>query len=194
MKKAIHKSLVMTYSFVQIMRGDSQIIDEITPNAEVDSILSIDFERLMNEGYFNYIFDVDNTIVSACQTTFKEEVFRLFEYLKACGCNICLVSNNSKIIVSKVARKLDVPFVSHAGKPFAEAYERALEKVNGDIDNSVFIGDQMITDIVGANRIGLYTILTGPIEDASILVYLTTMPQKIIKRRYDKVKRLTLHP
>ena len=53
----------------------------------------------------------------------------------------------------------------------------------------------MITDIAGANRIGLYTILTGPInKNSSALVYLTTIPQSIIKKRYDKIKRLALKP
>ena len=194
MKRMVHKSLVMTYSFVQIMRGENQMIEDITPCEEAESILTIDFELLMQKGYFNYIFDIDNTIVPACSADLEEEVFRLFDYLKSLGCHICLVSNNPEIIVGRVARKLDVPFIPHAGKPFVDAYENALSIIGGTKDNTVFIGDQMITDIVGANKVGLYTILAGPInKNASLLVYLTTIPQTIIKKRYDQVKKLTLH-
>lgn len=195
MKRMVHKSIVVTYSFLQIMRGENQMIEDITPCEEVENILSIDFDKLIMKGYFNYIFDIDNTVVPACSAKISEEVCRLFSYLKALDCNICLVSNNPEIIVGRVAKKLDVPFISHASKPFAKAYKQALTIIDGNKDNTAFIGDQMITDIAGANRIGLYTILTGPInKNSSALVYLTTIPQSIIKKRYDKIKRLALKP
>ena len=79
--------------------------------------------------------------------------------------NICVVSNNSEERVNPVTKELNVSGIANAQKPKKEAYDKVLKALYATKNDTVMIGDQMLTDIVGGNRYGLYTILVEPFEN-----------------------------
>lgn len=80
------------------------------------------------------------------------------------GFQICFLSNNNTKRVAPFAEALDAKFICNAGKPFRRGYERAGDILQVDREKILFIGDQVLTDIIGANRMGYYSILVGPVS------------------------------
>lgn len=150
------------------------------PTAEVKDIDAIDFKSLYNEGYENIILDVDNTIVPWNDHTATPDLREKIEAIKDIGFNICLLSNNnSKLRVETLARDLGILAVPEGIKPFSRGFKYALEKLEGDIDNTVVIGDQIFTDVLGGNIMGMTTILVQPISKNE---FLTTKFMRFLER------------
>lgn len=159
------KNKEMLKVFFRVMRNDNDYINLIIPNSYVKDVYSINYEDLYQRGYHNIIFDVDNTLLPVNDINVPESLVELFEYLKNTGFSICIVSNNSEDRVKSPANKLDVLYLSKANKPNKEAFDRALDILETGSDDTIMVGDQMLSDIKGANEYGLYTILVDPLED-----------------------------
>lgn len=159
------KNKEMLKVFFRVMRSDNDYINLIIPNSYVKDVYSINYEDLYQRGYHNIIFDVDNTLLPVNDINVPESLVELFEYLKNTGFSICIVSNNSEDRVKSPANKLDVLYLSKANKPNKEAFDRALDILETGSDDTIMVGDQMLSDIKGANEYGLYTILVDPLED-----------------------------
>ncbi len=128
------------------------------PDVYVDSSYGIDYESLYADGYRGLIFDIDNTLVTHGASA-DERAVALFDRLKDIGFSCCLISNNDEERVDRFNRSVHVFAVCDAHKPSPEAYGRAMELMGTDRDSTVFIGDQFFTDIFGANRAGIPSIL-----------------------------------
>ena len=159
------KNKEMLKVFFKVIRNDNNYINLVIPNSYVKDIYSINYEDLYQRGYHNIIFDVDNTLLPVNDIAVPETLIELFEYLKNTGFSICIVSNNSEDRVKSPANKLDVLYLSKANKPNKEAFDRALDILETGSDDTIMVGDQMLSDIKGANEYGLYTILVDPLED-----------------------------
>lgn len=160
-----NKNTEMLKVFFGVMRNDNNYINLVIPNCYVKDVYSINYEDLYQRGYHNIIFDVDNTLLPVNDTNVPESLIELFECLKNGGFNICVVSNNEEERVKYPADKLGVLYISKANKPNKEAFDRALDILESGSDNTIMVGDQMLSDIKGANEYGLYTILVDPLED-----------------------------
>lgn len=128
------------------------------PNEYVESVSDIDYRVLYAKGYRALIFDIDNTLVphgGEC----TPQVESLFECLHKMGFATLLLSNNSVRRVESFAAKLDTLWIADAGKPCPEAFTRALRMLNVQASAAVVIGDTTFTDIAGANRAGIPSIL-----------------------------------
>ena len=108
--------------------------------------------------------------------------------LKQNGIKICILSNTNKIEkVKKVASKLDIPYISFAKKPFKKGFKKAVELLNLSSENIAVAGDQIMTDILGGNRMKMYTILTKPLDKKDILITRVKRPlENIIIKMYLK--------
>ena len=62
------------------------------------------------------------------------------------------------------AQKLDIPCIGHAGKPKRGGFFRAMERIGVTPDQTVMVGDQIFTDVLGANRSGVTPLLVKPIR------------------------------
>lgn len=149
------------------------------PDYYVDSTFIIDFEKLYKEGYRGLLFDIDNTLVKHGADA-DDKVKELFKRLKIMGFQICLMSNNKLERVERFNKEVQVEFVYKAGKPFKKNYLKAMDKINADKSNTVFIGDQLFTDIWGAKRIGIRNYLVKPIDPKEEI-------QIVIKRFFEKI-------
>ncbi len=149
------------------------------PDRYVASTYVIDFEQLYSEGYRGLIFDIDNTLVPHGAPADKRAV-ALFERLKKIGFCCCLISNNQEPRVKMFNQDIQVDYVYDAHKPSTKNYIKAMEIMGTDRSNSLFIGDQLFTDVWGAKRAGIRNILVKPIHPKEEI-------QIVLKRYLEKI-------
>jgi len=155
------------------------MFDRFYPDEYVDSTYVIDFEKLFNEGYRGVLFDIDNTLVPHGAKADKK-VLELFARLKKLGMASCLISNNKLERVRSFHDDVQVTYIEKANKPSSKNYIRAMELIGTNVDNTIFVGDQLFTDIYGAKRTGLRNILVKPINAKEEI-------QIVIKRYFEKI-------
>ena len=127
------------------------------------SIYQIDFGRLWRLGYRFILTDLDNTLAEWNAPAPPQLAAWLAE-LRGRGFAVCIVSNNGRERVSAFAGPLGLPAVWKAGKPRRRAYREALKQIGGQASQTVMIGDQVFTDILGGNRLGMHTVLVRPLH------------------------------
>ena len=165
------------------------MFDKFFPDRYVASTYVIDFERLYKEGVRGLIFDIDNTLVPHGAPA-DERAKALFERLKSIGFQCCLISNNQKPRVEMFNKDIQVDYVYNAHKPSTRNYIRAMEIMGTDRESTVFIGDQLFTDVWGANRAGIYSILVKQIaKHEEIQIVLKRKLEKIVLHGYCKQKQ-----
>ena len=169
------------------------MLETFYPDRYVDSAYSIPYRELYSQGYRGIIFDVDNTLVphgAPADAASKE----LFEELRAIGFSHCILSNNKEPRVAPFAGEVKSPYIYKGGKPKTAGYKRAMKLMGTDCSNTLFIGDQLFTDVWGANRTGLFSILVRPInpkEEIQIVLkrYLQAVVLLFYKKRLKKMGR-----
>ena len=187
-----NKNIQMIKSFLKVMNGDKEAIKAILPDMYVKDIYTIDYNFLKENNLINIIFDVDGTIMPVDDINVIPKLQEFINSLKQKGFNICLMSNGSQKRVSPVAEKLDVKYLADAGKPNPKAYKEALNLLNSTKENTVMVGDQMLTDIKGANDYGLYSILVEPYNNKqNIKTGTSRLLQDIMEKKLSKLKLFT---
>lgn len=139
------------------------MFDMFFPDDWVDSAYDIDFDRLYEQGYRGLLFDIDNTLVPHGAPA-DERAKRLFAHLKALGFQCCLISNNKEQRVKMFNKDVQVKYIHNAHKPGKDNYLKAMDIMGTDLSNTVFVGDQLFTDVFGAKRTGMKNILVKPIH------------------------------
>ena len=149
------------------------------PGEYLDSTYVIDFDKLYKDGYRGVIFDVDNTLVPHGEPA-DERAKQLFAHLKELGYSCMLLSNNKEPRVKMFNDAVNVNYIFKANKPMPGNYKKAMEFMGTTTKNTLFIGDQIFTDVMGANITGIRTILVKPIHPKEEI-------QIVIKRRLEKI-------
>ncbi len=151
------------------------MLAELYPYEYADDVFCIDYRRLARKGIRAVIFDIDNTLVHHGDDS-TPEIDELFRKIHSTGLKTLLLTNNDEERVLRFIKNIDTDYVCDADKPGKAGYIKALKKLGVRKKEAVVIGDQMFTDIIGANRCGI----------PSILVHYITVPgeNKIGKKRY----------
>lgn len=150
------------------------------PDEYIDSTYLIDFEQKYREGYRGIIFDVDNTLVEHGFPA-DERAKALFERLHELGYQMILLSNNKEPRVKQFCDDVvGARYIFKAGKPKKAGYEKAMEMMHTERDNTLFVGDQIFTDVWGAKRTGIHSILVKPIHPKEEI-------QIVLKRYLEKI-------
>lgn len=139
------------------------MFERFFPCAYADSVFSIDFKRLFDKGYRGIIFDIDNTLVHHGDDA-TPEVEELFFKLHKIGFKTVILSNNNALRIERFLKNIGGEYVSDADKPDTKGYYKALEILSTAKENTVFIGDQIFTDICGANKCSMDSILVRFIQ------------------------------
>ena len=155
------------------------MFERFFPDEYVASTYVIPFEKLYEKGYRGVIFDIDNTLVPHGAPA-DRRVKELFKRLEEIGFSSCLISNNQEPRVKMFNREIGTNYIFNAHKPSVKNYVRAMEIMGTDKSNTVFIGDQLFTDVWGAKRAGIHNILVKPIHPKEEI-------QIVLKRRLEKV-------
>lgn len=156
----------------------------LQPKLAVDSIFHIDLNKLKANGIKFILIDLDNTITEWNNHQLPQRAIQWFATLQEKGFKACLVSNNNEDRVSIAGRELGIPAVSKAQKPRKKAFEKAMKILGAEKDNTAMIGDQVFTDVLGGNRLKLYTILVMPISTKEFFgTKFARMLERIILKR-----------
>ncbi len=150
------------------------------------SAYDVDYGDMRNNGYEGIIFDIDNTLVFHGAPA-NEEAILLFERLHSMGYKTCLISNNGKERVEPFAKQVGSTYIAKAGKPSVKSYLKAMKRMKTARENTFFVGDQLFTDIWGANRSGVYSVLVNPLDSKEeIQIVLKRYLEKLVLYFYRK--------
>lgn len=145
------------------------------PYEYADSVFSIDYKKLYDQGFRGILFDIDNTLVHHGDDS-TPEIDSLFSRIQSTGLKTILISNNDEARVKRFIKNIDTLYICDADKPNTAAYLKAVKMLDIRKKEALVIGDQMFIDILGANKSGLASILVKFIKLES--------ETKIGKRRY----------
>ena len=145
------------------------------PYEYADSVFDIDYSALASMGYKAVIFDIDNTLVHHGDDS-TPEVDCLFAEIHSAGLKTLLLTNNDEERVQRFIKNIDTLYVCDADKPLQDGYKKALDMLGVKAEEAICAGDQIFTDVLGANRTGI----------PSVLIHYVYIPgvTKIGKKRY----------
>ena len=155
------------------------MFEKFFPDEYVASTYVIPFEKLYEKGYRGVIFDIDNTLVPHGAPA-DDRARKLFKRLSDIGFSSCLISNNQEARVKMFNKDIGTDYIYNAHKPSTKNYIRAMEIMGTDRSNTIFIGDQLFTDVWGAKRAGIPNILVKPIHPKEEI-------QLVLKRYLEKI-------
>ena len=141
------------------------LLRAITPSEMVSSVVDIDLDELSRRGIRGILLDFDNTLLPWSGTKVSVEVRRWVRRAQARGFRLCIVSNAPNKRLAQQANNLRIPFISKAFKPTGKGIGRALELLGLNCSETTMVGDQMFTDVLAGNRMGLFTVLVHPVYE-----------------------------
>lgn len=134
----------------------------LRPASQVPAVVDIDLIALQTRGIRGIILDLDNTIVPWGSREVSPLLAGWISRARDAGIRLCIVSNNMGGRVTRIAATLGLPIVTGALKPRRKALRRALSVMGTTPEATALVGDQLLTDILGGNRLGVHTILVRP--------------------------------
>ncbi len=153
------------------------------PKSYFKNILEIDMNFIEKNNIKAILLDIDNTMIDT-DNNILDGLEDWVEEAKKHGIKICILSNtNKKKKAEKMSKKLEVPYIYFAKKPFKFGFNRAKKIVQENSENIAVIGDQILTDVLGANRSHMYSILVEPLAEKDIFV---TRFNRLIERQILK--------
>ena len=161
------------------------LLERFYPDEYLDSAYEIDYEKLYAQGYRGVIFDIDNTLVPHGAPADARRI-AFFDRLRAIGYESLLLSNNKEPRVKSFADSVGSMYVFKAGKPGRKGYIRAMRMMETVPEKTLFVGDQLYTDVWGAKKLGIVTYLVKPIHPKEEI-------QIVLKRRLEWIVLFFYH-
>lgn len=141
----------------------------LEPDRYFARISKIDFQvDIIDKGFTHVLLDIDNTILTRDTHEVPRDIGLWLAMARKAGLSFCLLSNNWHKGVHELADRLRLPLVSHAVKPLPPAYLIALHKIGAKRKSTVVIGDQLITDVIGAHLLGMKAYLVCPLVEKDL--------------------------
>jgi len=160
-------------------RGERRKTALIQPDMRVKGVWEIDLDELSRRGVAGIIVDIDNTIAPWGTYDLYEPAAEWLERAINRGFGICLLTNNYHSRADWFARALGLPVVCGWVKPWRWGYRRAMQILGTHPGSTAMVGDQLFTDILGAGRLGIHTILVSPLSDREL-------PHTRLKRQLER--------
>ncbi len=139
------------------------------PDIYQKSIYTVNYSKLYSDGIKCLLFDLDNTLISSKSLGVSEKTKDLIISLKQKGFKVIILSNSPKKKVKKFGEFLEVPYYYFALKPLSFKFKKALSDFHYLPKEVAIIGDQIMTDVVGGNKVGITTILVNPVADKDVI-------------------------
>lgn len=156
------------------------------PDCTAKSAYEIDYRGYYEKGYRGIIFDIDNTLVEHGAPA-DERSIALIDSLKKMGFGVLLLSNNKEPRVKMFNDAVQASYIFKAGKPGRKGYEKAMHLLGTDKAATLFVGDQLFTDVWGARNTGIFSILVQPIDKKEeIQIVLKRYLEKIVLKSYRR--------
>lgn len=171
-----------------------RLLRHFCPVQSVDSILEIDLTDLYNSGKRLLLLDVDNTLLEWRSEEIPETTHSWIDEAQKLGFQTCILSNTrNPMRLDRLAKAMECDYMVGKFKPSREMYHAALKKYGSEADEAIMVGDQLFTDVLGANRSGIDAILVrqmAPLEFIGTRV--NRIGERIIRARIHRA--IVEHP
>lgn len=141
------------------------IVSWFKPKSYVHSVYEINVEELVKKGFRLLLCDIDNTLVAHHEEIPTQKAMDWFKRCEKAGLQVVLISNNKQFRVATFADEAHLRYHSFSCKPFKRSYKKILKEVGITRDQTACAGDQLLTDILGGNRMHLHTIFLDPLVE-----------------------------
>jgi HAD superfamily phosphatase (TIGR01668 family) len=159
------------------------------PNLIVKSIYDIEASYLNEKGIKGLLLDIDDTLVPHGDPLLPQSLVDWLAALTEKGFKIVFISNNNKKRVSTFAKKAGFAFIANALKPLSFGYTKAGKLLNLNNSELCMVGDQIFTDIYGANRKNIHTILILPLSNRKgFFINLRRHFEKGVIEKYNQMR------
>lgn len=157
----------------------------IVPDEKYNNIYEINYELLYKNGIRLLLFDLDNTLIPVNSNYIPERLPFLLKRLKEMGFRAAIISNRQESRVLEISESLNISSYYLAFKPLKRKFITILNDYDLSNKQIVMIGDQIITDIFGAKRMGIYSILVNPVIENELIYNKITQSinKKILKKK-----------
>ena len=142
----------------------------LKPTIYQKDVFSINYNKLKKQNIKNLLFDIDNTIANTKEKYPTKEIIDLFTNLKEQGFNIFIITNAFKKRATRFAISLNIKTYHTSMKPHKHTYKRIIKENNLNYEECAAIGDQIYTDVKGANKLGITSILVDPISNKELII------------------------
>ncbi|MDD3048632.1 MAG: YqeG family HAD IIIA-type phosphatase [Bacilli bacterium] len=164
------------------------MLEKFIPDSYQKSIYAIDYKKLKSSGIKCILFDLDNTLVPYQTKKPTKKIKDLVENLKDMGFKIILFSNATKKRLTPFKEILEVDCSAFSMKPSSKKFKKVFKQYKFTQNEIVLIGDQMLTDVYGGNKVGITTILVNPVTKRDYATVLNRLIEGIIMRKAAKKK------
>ncbi len=165
-------------------------MSKLFPNKEVKSVYELDIDFFTENDIKGVIFDIDNTLVTHTTVTPPEELLNYLKNIENNGIKIAIVSNNKRERVELFSKSLGYVYHWRAYKPFKKYLNKVQKHFNLPSENIALVGDQIFTDIYGANRMGFYSVLVTQLgENETGFVAFKRIFEKMVINRYKNLSK-----
>lgn len=161
------------------LESEQNMFECFYPDEYYASAYEINYEEFYRKGYRGIIFDIDNTLVPHGAPA-DERSIALFKRLKEIGFDALLLSNNKEARVAMFNEPIKVHTIHKANKPSPVRYKEAMKIMGTDEQTTLFVGDQLFTDVWGAKRAGIRSLLVKPINPKEEI-------QIVLKRKLERI-------
>lgn len=151
----------------------------VLPDIQVESVHDVTPELLERHGVRAVLVDIDDTLVASNVDELDPAAEAWLRGLQGAGIRVAILSNGERRRVERFATHLGVPAFAMAGKPFSFAFRRGLHALGSEAAATAMVGDQLFTDVVGANCAGLTSILVRPLTPGKL-------PHTRVARRLER--------
>lgn len=156
----------------------------LKPTWYIQTIYTVHAQDLLDLGIKGMMIDLDNTLLAWNELDANSQLIEWIQEIKDAGIKICLLSNNRSHRVARVADAIDLNYIANALKPFPHSFKRVISSWSLLPEEIVVVGDQMVTDVIGAKCMGLKVILVKPlVEHDNIYTRINRLIEKALLRK-----------
>ena len=161
-------------------------VERYIPDIYSKSIYDIDYENLISRGIKCVLFDLDNTLLPPRINEVSKKLSDFIKQVKKENLHFIIYSNSSKKRVSRVAEKLNLEYMYWVRKPFRGKFDKIVKRYEYNQSEIAVVGDQLLTDVLFGNKVGITTILVNPlsINDKFFTKFNRRREAKIYKKLY----------
>lgn len=160
-----------------------RFLECLRPRLLVPAVFDIDLDGLWWQGIRGLILDLDNTLVAWGSDFVSDRLIAWVSGARVRGFRLCVSANARAGRVKQMAGRLGIPGIANAGKPRRQAFQRALQIMGTGPGETAVVGDQLFTDILGGNRLGLFTILVAPLTSRDFVwTRIVRHPERLVLR------------
>lgn len=164
-------------------------VTKFIPKLVVETVYDINFNKLYAEGKRYILLDVDNTLIPYDIFYADDKLKALLKQIQEIGFKLIIISNNKSERIGNFARDVNIDYITSAKKPLKLGYKKALKRLGNPNRNEVLsIGDQLVTDVLGSNRMNFDCILVRPLKKSTEKWY-TKFNRKIEKHALKRIKK-----